>query len=97
MTATLTLQPDPPAPMQDATLALRLENDGQPVVGATVMMTLTMPGCSMAPAYPPLKDEGDGLYRAQTVLTMAGAWQADASVTLPDGQDTQLAFFFATR
>jgi hypothetical protein len=95
--ATLALIPDPPVPMQDTTLALRLQNDGQPVIGATVALTLTMPGCPMAPSYPALQDEGDGLYRAQTVLTMAGAWRADARVTFADGQDTQFTFFFATR
>ena len=95
--ATLTLSPDPPVPMQDTTLGIELQDGGQPVVGATVVLTLTMPGCPMAPSYPALQDEGDGLYRAQTVLTMAGAWQAEASVTFPGRQDMQFTFFFATR
>jgi metal-sulfur cluster biosynthetic enzyme len=95
--ATLALSPDPPLPMQDTTLELRLADGGQPVVGATVVLTLTMPGCPMAPSYPELKDKGDGLYQVQTVLTMAGAWRADARVALPGGQDTQFTFFFATR
>ncbi len=95
--ATLTLVSDPPVPMQDTTLELQLRDDGQPVVGATVHLTLTMPGCPMAPSYVALKDEGDGLYRAQTVLTMAGAWRADARVTFPGGADTPFTFFFATR
>jgi hypothetical protein len=95
--ATLTLSPDPPVPMQDTTLAIELQDGGQPVIGATVAMTLTMPGCPMAPSYPALQDGGDGLYRAQTVLTMAGAWRADTRITLPGGRDTQFTFFFATR
>jgi metal-sulfur cluster biosynthetic enzyme len=95
--ATLTLHPDPAVPMQDTTLTIELQDGGQPVVGATVAMTLTMPGCPMAPSYPALKDEGDGLYRVQTVLTMAGAWRADARITLPGGQEMPFTFFFATR
>jgi metal-sulfur cluster biosynthetic enzyme len=83
--------------MQDMMLEIELQDDGQPVIGATVVMTLTMPGCPMAPSYPALQDEGNGRYRAQTVLTMAGAWQADAMVTFPGGQDTQFTFFFVTR
>jgi hypothetical protein len=95
--ATLILSPEPPVPMQDTTLAIELLDDGQPVVGATVALTLTMPGCPMAPSYPALQDEGNGLYRAQTVLTMAGIWRADAKVASPEGQDMQFTFFFATR
>jgi len=95
--ATLTLDPDPPVPMDDTTLELRLADDGQPVVGATVALTLTMPGCPMAPSFPALQDEGNGLYQVQTVLTMAGAWRADARVALPGGQEMPFTFFFATR
>jgi metal-sulfur cluster biosynthetic enzyme len=95
--ATLALIPDPPTPMQDTILEIELQEDGPPVIGATVAMTLTMPGCPMAPSYPALKDEGDGLYRVQTVVTMAGAWRADAKVASPGGQDMQFTFFFATR
>jgi hypothetical protein len=95
--ATLTLIPDLPVPMQDTTVEVELQDDGQPVIGAKVRLTLTMPSCPMAPNHLELQDAGDGLYRVQTVLTMAGAWQADASVTFPDGEDAQLTFFFATR
>jgi hypothetical protein len=41
-------------------------------------------------------EQADGLCAAETVLTMAGAWQADADVSLP-GQDARFTFFFATR
>jgi hypothetical protein len=97
ITATLSLTPELPLPMQDTTLALALQDDGLAVVGVTIAMTLTMPGCPMAPSYLALQDEGNGLYRTQTVLTMAGAWKADTNVTFADGQNTQFTFFFATR
>jgi metal-sulfur cluster biosynthetic enzyme len=97
ITATLAFTPELPLPMQDTTLVLALQDDGLPIAGATVAMTLTMPGCPMAPSYPALQDEGNGLYQTQTVLTMAGAWKADTRVTFADGQNTQFTFFFATR
>ena len=82
--------------MQDTTLELQLQDGGQPVIGATVAMTLTMPGCPMAPSYLRAVEQADGLYAAETVLTMAGAWQAEVDVSLP-GKAMQLTFFFATR
>ena len=96
LTATLAIRPYPPMPMQDTRLELALQDAGQPVSGATVRLTLTMPGCSMAPSYPPVTEQAGGLYAAETVLTMAGAWQADAAVSLP-GKEVRLSFFFATR
>lgn len=97
LVATLILDPDPPVPMQDTTLAIELQDNGEPVIGAAVALTLTMPGCPMAPSHPTLRDEGTGLYRAQTVLTMSGIWQADARFTFPDRPDTQFTLFFTAR
>jgi hypothetical protein len=96
LTATLAIRPYPPVPMQDTRLEVVLQDAGQPVSGATVRLTLTMPGCPMAPSYPEAVEQADGLYAAETVLTMAGAWRADADVSLP-GQDVRFTFFFATR
>jgi hypothetical protein len=96
LTAALTVSPCPPVPMQDTRLELALLDAGQPVSGATVRLTLTMPGCPMAPSYPQAVEQADGLYAAETILTMAGAWQADADVSL-QGKDVRFTFFFATR
>jgi hypothetical protein len=96
LTATLVIHPYPPVPMQDTRLEVALQDAGQPVSGATVRLTLTMPGCPMAPSYPPVTEQAGGLYAAETVLTMAGAWQADADVSLP-GQGARFTFFFVTR
>jgi hypothetical protein len=96
MTATLAIRPYPPVPMQDTRLELALQDAGQPVSGATVHLTLTMPGCPMAPGYQEAVEQADGLYAAETVLTMAGAWQADADVSL-QYTSHQFTFFFATK
>jgi hypothetical protein len=96
LTATLTIRPYPPVPMQDARLELALQDAGQPVSGATVRLTLTMPGCPMAPSYPEAVEQADGLYAAETVLTMAGTWQADTDISLQD-KDVRLTFLFATQ
>jgi YtkA-like len=96
MTATLAVRPYPPVPMQDTRLELALQDAGQPVSAATVRLTLTMPGCRMAPSYPEMAERADGLYAAETVLTMAGSWQVDADVSL-QGKDVRFTFFFATR
>jgi hypothetical protein len=96
LTATLAVIPYPPVPMQDTTFELTLQEAGKPVIGATVHFTLTMPGCPMAPSYPEATEVSNGIYRAQTVLTMAGAWQADADVSL-QYTSHQFTFFFATK
>ena len=96
LTATLVIRPYPPVPMQDTWLELALQDAGQPVSGATVRLTLTMPGCPMAPSYLEAVEQADGRYAAETVLTMAGAWQADADASL-QGKEVHFTFFFATR
>jgi hypothetical protein len=73
LTATLAIRPYPPVPMQDTRLELALQDAGQLVCSATMRLTLTMPGCPMAPSYPEVVEQADGLYAAETILTMAGA------------------------
>jgi hypothetical protein len=94
--ATLAVTPYPPLPMQDVIFALSLEDEEQPVSGASVSLTLLMPKCSMPPSVVKAIEAEAGVYEAHTVLTMAGAWQADASVALPDHTE-RLTFFFATQ
>jgi hypothetical protein len=55
-----------------------------------------MPGCRMAPSYPEVAEQADGIYAAETVLTMAGRWQADVEVSL-SGQTASFTFAFDTR
>jgi hypothetical protein len=96
LTATLAVHPDPPVPMQDTRLELALQDAGQPVSGAAVRLTLSMPGCPMAPSYPEVVERADGIYAAQTVLTMAGQWQADVEVSIAE-RTVDFSFAFATR
>jgi hypothetical protein len=92
----LEIKPYPPAPMQDTTLQLILTDSGQPVQGAIIELMLTMPDCTMPPSFLTGAEIGEGNYQVQTVLTMAGAWQVDASVSV-QGKNEELTFFFATK
>jgi hypothetical protein len=98
LTATLAVFPYPPVPMRDATLELTLHDaGGQPVSGAKVRFDLTMPSCvSMPPNRPEATEDEPSVYRAQTIFTMAGAWQIDAEVSLA-GVSEQLTFYLATK
>lgn len=98
LTATLAVVPYPPVPMRDATLELALRDaQGQPLSGASVRFDLTMPECiSMPPNKPEATEADPGVYRAQTIFTMAGAWQIDAEVSRA-GESEQFTFFLATK
>ena len=95
LTGVLKIEPFPPAPMQDTVLQLSLTDSGQPVQGAVIEMTLTMPGCAMAPSFLEATEIGEGKYQVQTVLTMSGDWKVDATVSI-QGKNENLTFFFAT-
>ena len=96
LSGVLEIEPYPPVPMQDTTLTLSLSGAGQPLQGAKVELTLTMPGCTMAPSFVEAVEISAGEYQVQTVLTMAGAWQVDAKVSIQE-QSEDLTFFFATK
>jgi len=95
LSATLVIIPDPPVPMEDATLELTLlDVNNQPVSGATVRFDLTMPGMQMPINCPEATDEGDGIYRASAIFTMAGEWQIQVEVAAQaEGNE---AFTFVT-
>ena len=84
LTARLTIAPQPPVPMQEAVLELALhDRDGELISGADVHFDLTMPDCTgMAPNRPAAREVEPGLYRAETVFTMAGAWQIVADISM---------------
>jgi metal-sulfur cluster biosynthetic enzyme len=96
LTGVLEIQPDPPVPMQDTTLQITLSDSGQAVQDAKIKLTLTMPGCTMAPSFLEAAEISAGVYQVQTVLTMAGAWQVDAVISTQT-QREELTFFFATK
>jgi hypothetical protein len=96
LSATLRVIPYPPVPMQDITLELTVLENDQPINDASVHLTLSMPDCTMAPSYPEATEVHPGLYQARTILTMAGAWQADAEISFNE-QKENFTFFFATK
>jgi hypothetical protein len=96
LVGTLEIQPYPPVPMQDTTLQLTLSDADQAVQGAKIELTLTMPGCTMAPSFLEAVEISAGVYQVQTVLTMAGAWQVDAVISTQT-QSEEFTFFFATK
>jgi nitrogen fixation protein FixH len=96
LTATLTVTPYPPVPMQDTTLELTLQDAGQPVTGAMVRFDLTMPGMEMPPNHPEATYAGDGVYQAQALFTMAGEWQIRVEVTRA-GESDEFTFSLRTK
>ena len=85
----LNMDPDPPVPMQDALLELKLlDSKGQPISGAGVSLDLTMPGMQMPVNRPEVVESGGGVYQAKTLFTMAGKWQIQAVVTYVDKSET---------
>ncbi|MHB1590117.1 MAG: FixH family protein [Sulfuricella sp.] len=94
----LNVDPDPPVPMQDALLELKLldSKKGQPISGASVSLDLTMPGMQMPVNRPEVVESGSGVYQAKTLFTMAGKWQIQAVVTYA-GKSETFIFVLNTR
>jgi hypothetical protein len=85
LTATLTITPNPPVPMNQAVLELMLrDSDDRPHSGAQVSLDLTMPGMAMPLNRPEVKEKGNGVYEARALFTMAGKWRIEAQVTQDD-------------
>lgn len=81
LTATLSVDPDPPVAMQPATLTLVLEDAaGQAVRGAEIEYDLTMPAMPMPLNRPPVNEVADGRYRCEALFSMSGQWQVRATV-----------------
>jgi nitrogen fixation protein FixH len=82
ITATLALTPDPPVPMETNTLTLTLKDaEGQPLTAADVAFDLTMPAMPMPVNRPTATETGGGVYEAEAIFTMAGAWRIQVDVT----------------
>jgi nitrogen fixation protein FixH len=82
ITATLALAPDPPVPMGTTTLTLTLKDaDGQPLTAADVALDLTMPAMAMPINRPTATETADGVYEAEAIFTMVGAWRIQVDVT----------------
>ena len=97
ITAVLALAPDPPVPMQTATLTLTLKNTaGQPLMADEVAFDLTMPAMTMPLNRPTATETKDGVYQAETVFTMAGAWHIQVDVRR-GGTSTTFTFDLKTK
>lgn len=97
MSASLTLSPAPPVPMQDARLELALfDARQQPILSADVSLDLTMPDMEMPVNRPAVVESGGGVYRATTLFTMAGKWQIKV-VVVHAGQRETFVFDVNTR
>jgi len=93
--ATLRIDPNPPTPMQEATLELTLrDGQGRAILGASVQLDLTMPGMQMPVNQPQVTEVGRGVYRARAMFTMAGEWEVRADV---NHGGEQLEFTFPLR
>ncbi len=97
LSATLKILPYPPVPMEETALELELRDDrGQALSGASVRFDLTMPGMEMPANNPETTEEGEGLYRAQAIFTMAGEWQILVEV-FHLGEKAEFTFSASTR
>jgi nitrogen fixation protein FixH len=95
--ATLKVEPYPPEAMKAVMLELAVTDEaGQPVSGAAVAFDLTMPEMQMPVNRPQVAEQGDGIYQAAAMLTMAGQWRFAASVSSADHSET-FAFDLKTR
>lgn len=81
LTMSLRITPNPPAPMRETLMRLTLSDSrGQPVSAADVSMDLTMPGMAMPANRPRVLAEGDGVYSAKTIFSMAGTWKIEVAI-----------------
>jgi len=96
--ATLAIQPDPPT-VGVAQAVMHLTNSsGQPLSAAQIQVLWLMPEhahLSQTTLQP--RPGSLGSYGSTVDLSMAGAWLADATVTLSDGRTVQLQFAFNVR
>ncbi|HEX6797636.1 MAG TPA: SCO family protein [Ktedonobacterales bacterium] len=88
-----------PARYGTYTFTVTLEDQqGVPVQGAHVALTLTMTAMEMVPVtvnLPPIDPPIPGTYQAQGVISMVGQWKAAAAVTVPGAsQPLQATFTF---
>jgi hypothetical protein len=85
----LKVDPDPPVPMKDALMELKLlDSKGQPISGADLSFDLTMPGMKMPINHPEVIETSKGVYQANTLFSMAGKWQVQVLVTYAGETET---------
>jgi hypothetical protein len=86
LTITHEVSPQPPR-VGPTTITLKLTDAaGKPVSGARITLEGNMSHAGMAPVVAEAKEAGQGSYRANVELSMAGDWVMIAHVTLTDGR-----------
>jgi hypothetical protein len=84
--------PAAPTVLDQAGFVITLTDaSGAPVDGADVYLELGMDGMPMGSNTPIATGEGKGVYRAQSVFDMAGAWSMTVNVSL-NGKDYAATF-----
>ena len=76
---TTNFSPNPPKQGSEEIVVTLKDASGNPVTGASVKITSTMPSMSMTGPRADAKDNGDGTYTANLVLQYATRWSFDVS------------------
>jgi hypothetical protein len=98
LSATIRVIPSAPVPMQPAIIEVRLRDaKGKPAVKRKLRLDLTMPAMTMPPNHPKAREQAPGVYRAEALFTMAGAWEVHADVPEEGGKSTRFTLAVNTR
>lgn len=74
---------------QATDIEILLEQDGQPVEGATIDIEGNMTHAGMEPVLIEAQERAPGKYQATLDWTMGGEWIVTVRATLPDGQTAE--------
>jgi hypothetical protein len=88
--------PAPPVVRSDNTWWLKLtDSEGQPLLGAQLLVTPFMPKHQHGSAEVVVEELGDGRYKLSPIeLVMPGVWEIPTSVTPADGETSKMTFRF---
>lgn len=89
-------EPAPPVVRTDNTWWLRLlDSEGEPLLGAQLLVTPFMPHHQHGSAEVVIEELGDGGYKLSPIdLFMPGVWEIPVSITPPDGETSEMRFRF---
>ena len=88
--------PAPPVVRRDNVWWLRLSDSaGEPILGAQLLVTPYMPKHQHGSAEVVVEELGDGRYKLSPIeLIMPGVWEIPVSITLTDGETSEMTFRF---
>lgn len=73
-------------------IVMVMSQDGQPIDDATIALTANMSGHGMMPVTGTSSEGVDGHYTIAVYWTMAGEWDVELTVTLPDAQELKQTY-----